>query len=419
MGSAATPAPQRRRAVRGSSPRPARPDCRPSNARDRARPRPAAGARSCPSTITTWWPSSADRTRSIASSWASTSTANAAASAERDQPGIADGTRSTKYGPCSCRPVVRAANSTASRVLPIPPVPVSVTRRLSCAQPIESGELVVPADDWVQRGRQVRGTRGVRGERPREPTDRGSGSNAPARAAPDPAPARARVASTSPSPAVGGEGVGRATGLVQGAHQLAPRPLAERVAPRATPPRRRCIEPRHRRPARPRTTPRPRSPASSCSRCTSPAGSAVSGTSAYGLAAERCLRLVAASAAASAGRPCPIAARASASSARRPAQRRSRLDRDRAGSRRSAARRCLRAQTSTQPGDVALQRLAGRRRQACRPQRLLEHVDRHPLARSGGEGAAGVFAPPAPIGSRLAIDQLDGAEDANLHRRRR
>ena len=45
-----------------------------------------------------------------------------------------------------------------------------------------------------------------------------------------------------------------------------------------------------------------------------------------------------------------------------------------------------RAERSSQPGDVPLQRLAGRRRRVARPHRLLQHVDPHSFADPRGQG---------------------------------
>ena len=74
-----------------------------------------------------------------------------------------------------------------------------------------------------------------------------------------------------------------------------------------------------------------------------------------------------------------------------------------------------RAEHPPQPHDVPLQRLARRRRPPLRPQRLLQHVHRHPLTNPRRErGEHRPLRPRQPHDS-VAVDQFDRAEDPNLH----
>ena len=347
---------------------------------------PAAGARSCRSTITIGRSASADPDAlHHVLVGLDVDTPSAAASAAGTSPTSPSGARSTKYGPNSYRPAVRAASSTARRVLPIPPVPVSVTSRLSAHSAIERGELALAADDRAQRGRQVRPTQARRGraalqqlevvgqDRPLQVAQRRTGLDSEL------------GGEQQPSAAVGGEGVGGSSRLVEGEHQLAPRPLAVRVALGRTLPARRCIA--HRR----------RMASSASNRLLDhrrlqlvqslhlPRRQGGLGHVLVRLAAERLSSPHASTPTASPASPSAIASRASASSwLTRRASTSTAVGIEPVAAAAFDDRR--RPERPPQPGDVPLQRLAGRRRRAARPQRLLQHVDRHPFAGPRSEG---------------------------------
>ena len=169
----------------------------------------------------------ASRTRSITSSSGSTSTPNAETRAPGTCPTSPSGARSTKYGPDSYRPAVCPATSTARVVLPIPPVPTSVTSRWSAHSSSTAASSRCPADDRVQRSRNVGPSQARRG--PSRPVATCASwariERSRSRSA-GPGSRPSSAASTQSNAAVGGEGVGGPSRLVEGEHQLPPCPLA-------------------------------------------------------------------------------------------------------------------------------------------------------------------------------------------------
>ena len=62
---------------------------------------------------------------------------------------------SASHTPSGNRPATRAPVSSASRVLPVPPVPVNVTSRASPEQPVQLGQVLLAAQETGQRRGQV------------------------------------------------------------------------------------------------------------------------------------------------------------------------------------------------------------------------------------------------------------------------
>ena len=70
-----------------------------------------------------------------------------------------------------------------------------------------------------------------------------------------------------------------------------------------------------------------------------------------------------------------------------------------------------RAERSSQPGDVPLQRLAGRWRRVARPHRLLQHIDPHSFASPRSQGGQHGPLHGSQVDRCGTIDQLHRSED--------
>ena len=348
----------------------------------------------------------------VVTTWlGSTSTPSAVATAPGTSPRSAIGARSTKYGPTAYRSDAWAASSSASRVLPIPPTPVSVTSRSAT-----SIDPMTLSSSW-RPTIAVSGAGRFAGPRPIAPAggrqerrivvEDGLLDGAQRRAGLDAEVGGEGQTGTSE----GSERVGRSPGLVERPHQQPPGPLAVRVGldegfeladpERAEPPVEvglgavlgdrvthldETLDLAHRHRA---------------------LGHAV-----VGRAAER-----GGGAGEQPGGSVRIAAAEGFSRLRRQVRHGRGVDLDDLGIESIAAVALddrEPTERSAETHDVGLQGLAPRRRRSLRPQRVGERVDRHRLAHPRCERRQQGLLGGRDPHRRAAVEELDRAEDPHL-----